>query len=541
MFSEALAAHKSRQAKLNTECAVATAAAKRAAQELATAAVQERNRVPEAIFHTQQRIGAEFKATRKWRHSPPAQPQAVHIAAAQAAARPERGMAAGWAAGAALPDAYEALCKILGSTRQLRAACPRLFRDIVAVLSGLRCGCMVDYAAVAPHQLAAAAASVAACLRMAAAGVCVVGMVDCAYLVQPQLLPCCCSVDDGQLLGGQPPAPLLASFDGARSVRWASVAEAAAAMGKLAAFRSGLLQAVHAASGAAAIPVVAAASIPGWQGLAPPTASGYLLGFPAIYLCHSLEGAQAASRCLSSGSLCLHTVRCVLAAHGVPAAAADQPLLAFSLPAQLAAAPAWMSCWEAWRTRLHQQHGESVQRVRDAREAPQGDAKGGAMRLEKCWFCSSTCYPGHGITFVRNDATIFRFCRSKCHKNFKMKRNPRKVKWTKAYRKLAGKELAEDATFEMERRRNRPEKYDRELVHKTVKAIQKVEAVRTARQDRFYDKRMQRARVLEKAADRKQLEQEIHLVKAPGALAAEKEKKLRVAVEEEQFEEGMQE
>ena len=73
---------------------------------------------------------------------------------------------------------------------------------------------------------------------------------------------------------------------------------------------------------------------------------------------------------------------------------------------------------------------------------------------------------------------IFRFCRSKCHKNFKMKRNPRKVKWTKAYRKLAGKELADDETFEMERRRNRPEKYNRDTVQKTVQAIKKIEKVR---------------------------------------------------------------
>ena len=43
------------------------------------------------------------------------------------------------------------------------------------------------------------------------------------------------------------------------------------------------------------------------------------------------------------------------------------------------------------------------------------------------------------------------------------------VRWTKAYRKLAGKELADDATFELERRRNRPEKYNRETMQKTIK------------------------------------------------------------------------
>ena len=161
------------------------------------------------------------------------------------------------------------------------------------------------------------------------------------------------------------------------------------------------------------------------------------------------------------------------------------------------------------------------------------------MRLDKCWFCSSTVYPGHGITFVRNDANVFQFCRSKCHKNFKMKRNPRKVKWTKAYRKLAGKELAEDATFELERRRNRPEKYDREVVAKTIKAIEKITEIRKKRQDRFYEMRMLRAKAQQKAADKRELEEEIHLVKAPEALRQEGEK-IKVAAERRQ-EHAMQE
>eukprot|EP01088_Endostelium_zonatum_P008641 TRINITY_DN217_c0_g1_i1.p1 TRINITY_DN217_c0_g1~~TRINITY_DN217_c0_g1_i1.p1 ORF type:complete len:176 (+),score=38.00 TRINITY_DN217_c0_g1_i1:154-681(+) len=112
------------------------------------------------------------------------------------------------------------------------------------------------------------------------------------------------------------------------------------------------------------------------------------------------------------------------------------------------------------------------------------------MRIEKCWFCGSPVYPGHGTCFVRNDSKVFRFCRSKCHKNFKAKRNPRKVRWTKAFRKASGRELTLDPTLEFEKRRNRPVKYDRNLVEQTIFTMKKVAQIQQRREYSFYNKRM---------------------------------------------------
>ncbi len=49
-----------------------------------------------------------------------------------------------------------------------------------------------------------------------------------------------------------------------------------------------------------------------------------------------------------------------------------------------------------------------------------------------CRFCGNELQDGKGVMFVKRDGTIFYFCSNKCMRNFEM-RNPREVKWTKAY------------------------------------------------------------------------------------------------------------
>lgn len=61
--------------------------------------------------------------------------------------------------------------------------------------------------------------------------------------------------------------------------------------------------------------------------------------------------------------------------------------------------------------------------------------------MAKCSFCGINIERGTGKIFAKNDGTILYFCSNKCEKNlFKLKRNPRKIKWTEAHRKLKGKQ-----------------------------------------------------------------------------------------------------
>jgi len=93
-----------------------------------------------------------------------------------------------------------------------------------------------------------------------------------------------------------------------------------------------------------------------------------------------------------------------------------------------------------------------------------------------------------------------------------MKRNPRKLKWTKAFRKSAGKEMVVDPTLTFAARRNVPVRYNRDLVATTLKAMERVSEIRQRRERVFYKKRMAGNKEREKEANRKLVAENEHLL-----------------------------
>ncbi|KAL9102492.1 MAG: hypothetical protein Q9163_002357 [Psora crenata] len=93
-----------------------------------------------------------------------------------------------------------------------------------------------------------------------------------------------------------------------------------------------------------------------------------------------------------------------------------------------------------------------------------------------------------------------------------MKRNPRKLGWTKAFRRAAGKEMTVDSTLTFAARRNIPVRYNRDLVDTTIKAMQRVSEIRARRERVFYKKRMEGNKETRKMADAKLVAENEHLL-----------------------------
>lgn len=99
-----------------------------------------------------------------------------------------------------------------------------------------------------------------------------------------------------------------------------------------------------------------------------------------------------------------------------------------------------------------------------------------------------------------------------------MKRQPRKLKWTKTHRAARGKEMIVDSSLvlsQFAKKRNAPVKYDRNLVAATVQAMERVEQIRQRRERVFTKRRLagKLARDRKREEDRKTVAQGEHLIR----------------------------
>ena len=92
------------------------------------------------------------------------------------------------------------------------------------------------------------------------------------------------------------------------------------------------------------------------------------------------------------------------------------------------------------------------------------------------------------------------------------------MRWTKAFRKVHGKEMTVDTTFEMEKRRNRPVKYDRDLVGTTLRAMQRASEVQEKRAELHYVNRMAAHKVKAAVRARVEIKESVDLIESSEAV-----------------------
>lgn len=65
--------------------------------------------------------------------------------------------------------------------------------------------------------------------------------------------------------------------------------------------------------------------------------------------------------------------------------------------------------------------------------------------MVKCSFCGKTVPESKGKMVVKLTGQVLYFCKAKCEKNWKMGRDPKKLKWTTLYVKgVKGKDKTEE-------------------------------------------------------------------------------------------------
>ena len=74
-----------------------------------------------------------------------------------------------------------------------------------------------------------------------------------------------------------------------------------------------------------------------------------------------------------------------------------------------------------------------------------------------------------------------------------------------------------DPSFEFEKRRNVPVKYNRELWQQTMEAMKRIEEIKGKRQAQFIYDRQKKARAIERMKDRKEVARDLALIKSPAA------------------------
>lgn len=60
----------------------------------------------------------------------------------------------------------------------------------------------------------------------------------------------------------------------------------------------------------------------------------------------------------------------------------------------------------------------------------------------KCSFCGHELPNGRGKMYVRISGQLIYFCSSKCNRNYKLKRDGKRVKWTDRFKDIKEKETA---------------------------------------------------------------------------------------------------